>query len=122
MTLVELAVVLAINAVVTGFLFPSFKTVMQDRRFNTASAEVTRAVILARSEAMKRGETIFSTAIDGSDAANEWGKGFRVWQDESGDSVYQSDQDTEIYTFTGISDTMTIDANTIQVQVTSRGL
>ena len=74
MTLVELAVVLAIIAVVSGFLVPGFKTLMQDRRFNTASSEVTRVVILARSEAMKRGDTIFITAIDGSDTTNEWAR------------------------------------------------
>jgi len=122
MTLVELAVVLAIIAVVAGFVVPGFKTLMQDKRFNSASSEVTRAVILARSEAMKRGETIFITAIDGSDTNNEWGKGFRVWLDDSGDSAYQANLDIEIYTFTGISDTMTIDSNAAQIQVTSRGL
>ena len=122
-TLVELAVVLAIIAVVAGIMVPGFNTLMQDRTFNSHSFEVARIVNLARSEAMKRGETVFITAIDGSDSNNEWGNGFRVWYDESGDNSFTEDQGEELYKFQALGDSLTLDVvdNVTEIEITSRG-
>lgn len=83
---------------------------------------------------MKRGISTFISSIQADadiDDDNEWGEGFRVWNDVNGDGAYDPDDDEEIYLFTSVGNNITIDlsaidgqgnnANLNEIRIDSRG-
>lgn len=57
-TLVELMVVLALTALLAGLAAPSFRSLLAAQRMRSASAGMVSDLLLARSEALKRGGTV----------------------------------------------------------------
>jgi type IV fimbrial biogenesis protein FimT len=57
-TLIELMVTLAVIAIVAGIAAPSFSQIIQDNRLTTISNELLASLSIARSEAIKRGESV----------------------------------------------------------------
>jgi type IV fimbrial biogenesis protein FimT len=107
-TLIEFFVVVLLAGVTLSLAVPEFKELIQDRRFSTLSRDIASVINLARSEAIKRGDTVFITALNGGNSANEFGPGFRVWFDTVADSVYVPDDDVEIFMFPALNDAVTI--------------
>lgn len=74
-SMVELMVVVAIAATLAGLAAPSFRSLIADQRVKAAAGELHAALILARSEAMKRGVSVTlspksSGWVDGWQIAN----------------------------------------------------
>ncbi len=87
-SLIELLIVMAIVGVLMGFAVPAFSTFMQTTRLRSASSGLYEALVVARSEAIKRGASV---AV--SPAAGGWVDGWsvmsgtttlKVWQPETG--------------------------------------
>lgn len=87
-TLIELMLVIAIAGVLMAVAIPSFSTFMETSRLRSASSGLYEALIIARSEAIKRG-----TSVAVSPAASGWTGGWNVksgtttlreWQPETG--------------------------------------
>jgi type IV fimbrial biogenesis protein FimT len=57
-TLIELMITLAIVAIAAGIAAPSFNEIIQDNRLTTNSNELLASLAIARSEAIKRGESV----------------------------------------------------------------
>ena len=91
------------------------------------SQDIASVINLARSEAIKRGDTVYITALSGGNNTNEFGPGFRVWFDVVADSVYVPSDDVEIYLFPALNDAVTInvkggiDDSFAEIQLNSRG-
>ncbi len=85
-TLVELVIVISLTAILLGIGIPSFRTLIQNNRLTSHANEFVATLNLARSEAIKRGTDVQITAMDSSDAGDEWGKGWTVWVDLDGDT------------------------------------
>lgn len=80
-TLVELMVVLAVLAIVIGLAVPSMGQFMLSGKLRSYSNEVVASVVLARSEAIKRNQTVRVCVAneDGDDcAAGSWESGWIV--------------------------------------------
>lgn len=92
-TLVELAVVVAITAVLAGAGLPSLGAFLAGRRMDAQVGALTSSLRLARSEAMRRGERVTvcrSTdgAQCGADAsARDWSSGWIVFLDRGARGV-----------------------------------
>lgn len=72
-TLIELMIVLAILAVLLTIAAPSFSRFIASQRIKTASFDLQSALMLARSEAIKRGPAATVTvAAKSSNWANGW--------------------------------------------------
>ena len=72
-SLIELMIVLAIMAVLLTIAAPSFSRFIAGQRIKTASFELQTALMLARSEAIKRGPAATVTvAAKSSNWANGW--------------------------------------------------
>jgi type IV fimbrial biogenesis protein FimT len=64
-TLIELMVTIAVLAIIVTIAIPSFQDIIERNRVVTQANNILSAVQLARSEAVKRGETITLTANAG---------------------------------------------------------
>ncbi len=92
-TLVELVITVALAAIILSAAVPSFRDLVQNNRITAQVNEFVTALNVARSEAVKRGATLRVTALDGSDASNEFGMGWRVWFDADGDNTFDAGEE-----------------------------
>jgi type IV fimbrial biogenesis protein FimT len=96
-TLVELLVTVAVAAAVLTAGVPSFSELVQNNRMTAHVNEFVADVNLARSEAIKRGETMVlckrnSNATD-CDDSSEWVEGWLVFADENEDGSVSAGED-----------------------------
>lgn len=68
-TLIELMVTIAVLAIAVSIAVPSFQGVIEESRVSTQTNTLISALNLARSEAVKRGNTVGLTAAGGDFAA-----------------------------------------------------
>lgn len=71
-TLMELIVTLAVLAIMTTLAIPSFRTTIMNNRLTTQANEFITDINIARSEAVKQGNTITITSKNGTNWANGW--------------------------------------------------
>jgi len=74
-TLLELIISVTILGIMASLAAPSFKDMMVDQRVKSASFDVTAALILARSEALKQNGSVTLTPSSGS---TEWANGWTI--------------------------------------------
>jgi len=70
-TMIELMTVVLILALIMGFGVPSIRNFLLNQRVRNASYDLTSSLILARSEATKRGQDVVVSRL-GSDWKNGW--------------------------------------------------
>lgn len=75
-TLIELMVVVALAAILAALAAPSFKSFVAGQRIKTAASDFAMAVILARSEAIKRNADVTITSVTAG--ATGWQDGWIV--------------------------------------------
>lgn len=97
-TLIELMVALAVLAILLGIAVPSFSSMLRDSRATTLASELQGALQLARSEAIKRRQSVVicrrkpgeSICENGADWADGWlvqqtgGDVIKVWDSAQG--------------------------------------
>ncbi len=71
-SLIELAVVLAVFAILTVLAAPSLNSVLASQRISTAVFDFTASLMLARSEAIKRNDTVTITFSNGGGGQFGW--------------------------------------------------
>lgn len=109
-TLIELMVTIAILAIVLGIAIPSFSNVLSSNRVDTVSQELYGAMQLARSEAVKRTESIrvcksnasWTECSNGTDWSVGWlmvadSEVLKVWQPGSGVDISGPSQGVRFY-------------------------
>lgn len=83
-TLIELMITLAVLAIVLGIAAPSFSSMLQDNRASTLGSELQGALQFARSEAVKRRQSVVicrSNAGGGDcEEGTDWSGGWLVRQ------------------------------------------
>lgn len=104
-SLMELMIVMLIVGVLMGFAVPAFSDFMQTSRLRSASSGLYEAMVIARSEAIKRGASVAVTPV-----AGRWADGWsvksgtttlKVWQPEAG-LTYRDDGSGDItYSLSG---------------------
>ncbi len=72
-TLVELVVTVALTAIVLAFAVPAFTELVRSNRLTTQTNEFITALVLARSEAVRRGSPVWVAATGGV-----WTSGWKV--------------------------------------------
>jgi type IV fimbrial biogenesis protein FimT len=72
-TLIELMTVVAITAILSAMAAPAFKSLVAGQRARAASTDLYAALVLARSEAIKR-----DTQVTLQPAADTWQAGWRI--------------------------------------------
>lgn len=97
MTLVELLVTLAIAAILLSLAAPSMASFIQSTRLRGAANELASTLMYARSEAIKRGQSVTVCKSDNPNAVNPscstsatWQQGWLVFVDYDKDGVADS--------------------------------
>lgn len=70
-TLIEMMITVALLAIIATIATPSFKQLLEDNRVGTQTSAFITAINTARTEAIRRGEGVWLTAVDG-DFAGGW--------------------------------------------------
>lgn len=89
-TLVELLVAITVAGILLGVGVPSFAAVLQEVRLAAQAGQLGRALYLARSEAVKRGEFVTLCPRSGAalcGGASDWDGGWLVFADPTSNSV-----------------------------------
>lgn len=95
-TLIELLVTLAIAAILLGVAVPNFVTFIQNNRLATQANDLVTMLNYARSEAVKRNQTItVCSSTDGTSCAGSttWDGGLIVFVDSNGDGAVDGGED-----------------------------
>lgn len=84
-SLVELAVTVAVVAIIAAIAFPNFQDVLRSNRVASSSNELAAAISLARVEALRSpGGAGLCASADGSACGTDWNAGWMVWVDSNG--------------------------------------
>ena len=89
-TLVELLVTLVVVSILLSVGVPSFSSMITNNAVNADRDTLFNSLIYARTEAIKRGETISickSSNLTTCDASVEWGDGWIVFEDTNGNGA-----------------------------------
>ncbi|MCF6190441.1 MAG: GspH/FimT family pseudopilin [Cocleimonas sp.] len=90
-TLIELIITISIAAILMSMAVPSYKNMIDSNRLSTGTNEFISALILARSEALKRSQNVrVCTSADSTNcsaAETDFGKGWVVFVDCDDDGV-----------------------------------
>ncbi len=117
-TLLELMITLAIAAILFAMALPSFKGSIRSNRLTTITNELIASLNLARSEAIKRGQSVTVRKVDDNSATNfnasaNWEDGWDVFTDADGDGNFVAgDGDTLIRTYQALSANYTLRGDT----------
>ncbi len=97
-SLIELMVVIAIAAIISGLAAPSFSRMLNSNRIQSAASALQGDMMYARTEAVKRGMWVSmcpsanQSTCDAS--SNAWQNGWIVFYDAVGNGVFDSSVDT----------------------------
>jgi len=111
-TMVEMMIVLAIIAILTSLVGPSFDDLIRSSRMTTQYNELLASLSLARSEAVKRDSTVticksnnHTTPACGGD----WHNGWIIFADDDNDGVFDVGSDELVYVHAALSGDNTLD-------------
>jgi type IV fimbrial biogenesis protein FimT len=114
-TLLEMLVVITIAGFLLTVAVPAFQTVIADQRSTANVNELVESLILARSEAIKRGRYVtVCKSSDGSTctSASDWNDGWIVFDNVSSANVDAVDTGDEIIrVYQALPDTVNISPN-----------
>jgi type IV fimbrial biogenesis protein FimT len=97
-TLMELMVTVAIAGILLGVAIPSFTSIISSNRLTTYANELVMALNFARSEAIKRGQSV--TIKHNGNTSGDWRSGWTVFTDLHGDGTLDiADGDTLLRTY-----------------------
>lgn len=113
LTTIELMIALAVFAIMASLAATPMQSLVTNYRERTAINQLTGYVRLARSEAITRSAYVsLCGSTDGASCDGDLKEGWLVFEDASGDGVYQSANDTLIRTGTlGMGERYFTDAN-----------
>jgi len=87
-TLLDLVITLSVAAILLSLSVPSFSTAIQNNRMVTQVNELNTALSLARSEAVKRNDTItLCQSSNGTSCTGSWQNGWIVFVDGDSDGT-----------------------------------
>lgn len=92
-TLIELLIVIAVLAVLAGVGIPSMKSTIRSVELSSASNDLLAALLMARSEAIKRkSRVVICKSADGATcaAAGGWEQGWLVFHDANNNGTHEN--------------------------------
>ncbi len=97
-TLLELIVAISIAGILMAMAIPSFSDMMRNNRLTTYANELVTSLNIARSEAVKRGITVYVRKIGGT--ATYWSdSGWNVFVDNNGNKTFETGTDDLLRTY-----------------------
>jgi type IV fimbrial biogenesis protein FimT len=91
-TLIELMIALAVMVVVMAVAMPSMMEFAANNQLAATKSSFAGAVALARTEAAKRGRTVFVQALGSGPTGNEYAHGWEIVVDDDGNGAAGADE------------------------------
>jgi type IV fimbrial biogenesis protein FimT len=112
-TLIELLVTVTVAAILLGLAAPSFRDIATRNRLANSSNDVISSVIYARSEAVRRGETIsICSSANGTSCGGTWNNGWIIFVNVDNDSpAAVDDGELVLKVFEGLTNGYTLNAD-----------
>ncbi|QZA77531.1 GspH/FimT family pseudopilin [Deefgea tanakiae] len=128
-TLIEMMIVVALMGIIAGIAAPNLQTFMKNGHLTGASEELINSLGLAKSEAIKRGEsvTICNSANPSADAPTcktgtpDWRTGWVVFVDANGDKQLDTGE-TVLRVTQAIKNVDSITSNSNQLAIRFRSV
>ncbi|VAW73882.1 Type IV fimbrial biogenesis protein FimT [hydrothermal vent metagenome] len=126
-TLVELMIALAVFAITVTFAIPNLREFIQNNRLISQTNDMSSSLHLARSEAVKRKQTVTICGSNNSSTCNTpaWEQGWIVFVDVDGDGVVDGGTDEILRVSGALSGANTLRTisftSTARVQYNSQG-
>lgn len=125
-TLLELIITLAVAGILMGLAAPSFTTIIKNNRLIAHNNELLTALSLAKSEALKRGQSVSvckrNIAGNACDSTKTWSDGWLVFSDQDGDGVVDGgDNDEIIRVYDSLTNNITLSYSLNQVTFSGLG-
>ena len=111
-TLVEMMVVLAVMVVLLAVATPKLAGFTANNQLNGVKTSFTNAIALARSEAAKRGTSVFLRAKGTPATGNEFALGWEVIADDDGNGSVSA-SDTVVRRFDALPTTVKLSGNAL---------
>lgn len=92
-TMVELLTTLVVLAVLLAIAAPNLATFINNSRLRTSQSELMSALMLARSEATKRGNFVVVEAVGPIVVGAEFSGGWRVFDDKNDNGAWDAGED-----------------------------
>ncbi len=89
-TLIELMVTITVAVVLLSTAVPSLRTFTSRNQVTASESAFMATLAFARTEAVRRGRTVFVVAASGGSTGNEFAGGWDVFGDVDGDGVLSS--------------------------------
>lgn len=89
-SLVELAVVLAVAAVLLAVAAPDFRDLLRTQQLKAATGDLFAAIDFTRAQALARGRQVKLAPRDAAGA--DWRSGWQVYEDRDGDNTADADE------------------------------
>ena len=105
-TLIEMMVTVAVLAIIMMVAAPNLAGFVRSSKVRSAQSELIASLMLARSEAAKRGVTV-GVAASAPVAGKEFSKGWTVWVDTNEDGVVDSGE-VVIRTYPSLNDAVVL--------------
>lgn len=86
-TLIELMIAIAMLAILLAVGVPNFQASIQNNRMSTNANELLSAMMIARSEAIKRGVNVRIMSTSGN---QNWANGWTIITDDNNDNVFNT--------------------------------
>ena len=113
-TLIELMIAIAMFAILIAVGVPNFRASIQNNRIITNANGLISAMMIARSEAIKRSVNVRIMSISGN---QNWTNGWTVITDNNNDNIYSiatadcnGSNDCEVYKTTGLGSGVTLNS------------
>lgn len=94
-TIIELLIAVAVLAILVAVALPSMRYTLLNNRITTKTNQFVSVLNYARSEAVI-GRRIRIEPLNPAGSKNEWGNGWKVWDDQNGDGTLQEGSNTEV--------------------------
>jgi type IV fimbrial biogenesis protein FimT len=99
-TLPEIAVTIAVLAIILSVAVPSFAALTERSRVSSVANEFLRALMLARNQAVGTGERVVVAPIDSD---SDWRNGWRVFVDSNNNGSFDAATDRVLHVFTSVT-------------------
>jgi type IV fimbrial biogenesis protein FimT len=123
-TLLELMVALTVLSILLAVGVPSFRNIIRNNRIASGTNELVGALTYARSEAMKRGDTVTTCPTEDQEecsGSNDWATGWMVFVDLNRDGA-RDETELLLQVWQGLGGDLDLESSGQFLQYTSTGL
>ncbi|MCK5898126.1 MAG: GspH/FimT family pseudopilin [Methylococcales bacterium] len=105
-TIIELLITVSILGILTSMGLPSFMGTINSTRLTTKANELIASLNFARSEAIKRNQSVYVASVNAS--GQKWENGWTIYIDNNSNKVFDKNSDTLLKEYQALESSYTL--------------